>query len=71
MNSIIFRIIVGHPVDILSPGPCFPISSARTEINYVPEKTSWLVNAISAHAACAVDAEGIVEIVCRDTAAAA
>ncbi len=44
---------------------------ARTEINYVPEKTSWLVNAISAHAACAVDAEGIVEIVCRDTAAAA
>lgn len=44
---------------------------ARTEINYIGEKTSWLVNAISAHGAVGVDASGIVEVVCRDTAAAA
>jgi len=44
---------------------------ARTEIGYIHEKTSWLVNAISAHGAVGIDATGICEITCRDTAAAA
>ena len=32
---------------------------ARTEIGYIHEKTSWLVNAISAHGAVGIDATGI------------
>jgi len=43
----------------------------RTEINYIPEKTSWLVNAVFSAGAIAIDAEGIVKITARDTAAAA
>jgi len=43
----------------------------RTEINYIPEKTSWLVNALFSAGAVAIDAEGIVKITARDTAAAA
>lgn len=43
----------------------------RTEINYVPEKTSWLVNALFSAGSVAIDAEGIVKITARDTAAAA
>jgi hypothetical protein len=43
----------------------------RTEINYVPEKTSWLVNALFSAGSIAIDAEGIVKITARDTAAAA
>ena len=43
----------------------------RTEINYVPEKTSWLVNALFSAGAVAIDDEGIVKITARDTAAAA
>jgi hypothetical protein len=38
----------------------------RTEINYVPEKTSWLVNALFSAGAVAIDAEGIVEIQTTD-----
>jgi hypothetical protein len=38
----------------------------RTEINYVPEKTSWLVNALFSAGAIAIDAEGIVEIQTTD-----
>jgi hypothetical protein len=34
----------------------------RTEINYVPEKTSWLVNALFSAGAVAIDDEGIVKI---------
>jgi hypothetical protein len=43
----------------------------RTEINYVPEKTSWLVNALFSAGAVSIDDEGIVKITARDTAAAA
>jgi hypothetical protein len=43
----------------------------RTEINYVPEKTSWLVNALFSAGSIAIDSEGIVKITARDTAAAA
>lgn len=38
----------------------------RTEINYVPEKTSWLVNALFSAGAIAIDAEGIVQITARE-----
>ena len=34
----------------------------RTEINYIPEKTSWLVNAVFSAGAVAIDDEGIVKI---------
>jgi hypothetical protein len=43
----------------------------RTEINYIPEKTSWLVNALFSAGSVAIDSEGIVKITARDTAAAA
>lgn len=43
----------------------------RTEINYIAEKTSWLVNAVFSAGAVAIDSEGIVKITARDTAAAA
>ena len=38
----------------------------RTEINYIPEKTSWLVNEVFSAGAIAIDAEGIVSITCRE-----
>lgn len=38
----------------------------RTEINYIPEKTSWLVNEVFSANAIAIDAEGIVQITCRE-----
>jgi len=38
----------------------------KTEINYVPEKTSFLVNAMFSAGAVAIDAEGIVDITCRE-----
>ena len=38
----------------------------RTEINYIPEKTSWLVNAVFSAGAVTIDAEGIVEIQTTD-----
>jgi hypothetical protein len=40
----------------------------RTEINYVPEKTSFLVNALFSAGAVAIDSEGIVKITARETA---
>jgi hypothetical protein len=39
----------------------------RTEINYVAEKTSWLVNEVFSAGAVAIDDEGIVKITCRET----
>lgn len=39
----------------------------RTEINYIAEKTSWLVNEVFSAGAIAIDAEGIVEITCRES----
>ena len=38
----------------------------RTEINYVPEKTSWLVNEVFSAGAVTIDAEGIVQLTCRE-----
>lgn len=40
----------------------------RTEVNYIPEKTSWLSNGIFKAGATAVDITGIVEITTRETA---
>lgn len=39
----------------------------RTEINYVPEKTSWLVNSVFSAGAVTIDAEGIVAITARES----
>ncbi len=39
----------------------------RTEINYIPEKTSWLTNAMFSAGAKHIDAEGIVEISCTES----
>lgn len=39
----------------------------RTEINYIPEKTSWLVNEVFSAGAIAIDAAGIVKITCRES----
>jgi hypothetical protein len=39
----------------------------RTEINYIAEKTSWLVNEVFSAGATTIDAEGIVQITCRES----
>lgn len=39
----------------------------RTEVNYIPEKTSWLSNGIFKGGSVAIDALGIVEITCRES----
>lgn len=39
----------------------------KTEINYVPEKTSFLVNAMFSATSVAIDAEGIVQLTCRES----
>jgi len=38
----------------------------RSEINYIPEKTSWLVASMLSAGATAIDAGGIVSITCRE-----
>jgi len=40
----------------------------KTEINYIAEKTSYLVNGMFSAGAVAIDDEGIVKITCRETA---
>lgn len=40
--------------------------SIRSEINYIPEKTSWLVSSMFSAGAIAIDAGGIVAITCRE-----
>lgn len=40
----------------------------KTEINYIPEKTSWLVASLLSAGATTIDAEGIVSITARETA---
>jgi hypothetical protein len=40
----------------------------KTEINYVPEKTSFLVSSMFSAGATTIDAEGIVSITARETA---
>lgn len=39
----------------------------RTEVNYIPVKTSWLANGIFSAGSVAIDAEGIVEIETTET----
>lgn len=39
----------------------------KTEINYVPEKTSFLIASMFSAGAVAIDDDGIVKIVCRET----
>ncbi len=39
----------------------------RSEINYIPEKTSWLVNEVFSAGGIAIDAGGIVAITCRES----
>jgi hypothetical protein len=66
----------GLPIDGSSDRTCFAFHSMaigygegigmRTEINYIPEKTSWLVNEVFSAGATAIDAEGIVSITCRE-----
>ena len=41
--------------------------SQKTEINYIPEKASFLVNSMFSAGATGIDAEGIVEITCRES----
>jgi hypothetical protein len=38
----------------------------RSEINYIPEKTSWLVSSMFSAGATAIDAGGVVAITCRE-----
>jgi hypothetical protein len=38
----------------------------KTEINYVPEKTSFLVNSMFSAGSIAIDDEGITEVTCRE-----
>jgi hypothetical protein len=39
----------------------------RTEVNYIPEKTSFLVNSLFSAGAITIDAEGIVQITARES----
>lgn len=39
----------------------------KTEINYIPEKTSWLVAAMFSAGAVEIEKEGVVKIICRET----
>ena len=39
----------------------------KTEINYVPEKTSFLVASMFSAGAVAIDDDGIVKITCRES----
>jgi len=40
----------------------------RMEINYIPTKTSWLANMLFSAGSVEIDAGGVVEITCRETA---
>lgn len=67
----------GLPVDGNLDRTCFAFHKAsvgygegigmRTEINYIPEKTSWLVNEVFSAGAIAIDTAGIVQITCRES----
>ena len=39
----------------------------KTEINYVPEKTSFLVNSMFSAGATSIDDEGVVKITCDES----
>jgi hypothetical protein len=66
----------GLPIDGSSDRTCYAFHAQaigygegigmRTEINYIAEKTSWLVNEVFSAGAIAIDDEGIVKITCRE-----
>lgn len=39
----------------------------RTEVNYIPEKTSWLANGLFSAGSAVIDAEGLVELDCTES----
>ena len=39
----------------------------KTEINYIPEKTSFLVTAMLSMGAGAIDTDGIVDVICDES----
>ena len=39
----------------------------RTEINYLPRETSWLINGIFSAGAITIDNKGIIEINCDES----
>jgi hypothetical protein len=39
----------------------------KVEVNYVPEKTSWLVNALFSAGAIEIEAAGVAKIICRES----
>ena len=39
----------------------------KTEVNYIPEKTSFLVTAMYSAGAIVIDANGLVDITCRES----
>lgn len=39
----------------------------RVEVNYVPEKTSWLANGLFSAGAAVIDVNGLVEVLCDET----
>jgi hypothetical protein len=38
----------------------------KTEINYIPEKTSFLITAMLSMGAGAIDVDGIVDVICEE-----
>lgn len=39
----------------------------RTEVNYIPEKTSWLANGLFSAGVAVIDSEGLVELDCTES----
>ena len=39
----------------------------KVELNYVPEKTSFLVSAMYSAGAVAIDTEGLIQVTCRES----
>ena len=38
----------------------------KTEVNYIPEKTSFLITAMYSAGAAAIDVDGIVDVICDE-----
>ena len=50
--------------DAIGCAVCIP---PKTEVNYIPEKTSFLVTAMYSAGAIVIDANGLVDITCRES----
>lgn len=55
------QIRTNYAIDKLAVGLAIGIDY-RTEVNYIPEKTSWLANGLFSAGAVTIDPEGVVEI---------